>query len=150
MTSSCQLASDSTSARLDSCGNEKSYCEFFFFLTCCLPYVCLHLQSRSPKHGPSPQPGVGDQVDHLSLASLESLDTMSEADTPCGFTRGTRIRASLPVVRSTNQTKDRSLGMTGIIGCFALFCVFCFQAMDCDLPESRSNCCKMQPVIFES
>ncbi|KAM3593146.1 uncharacterized protein V6R79_006880 [Siganus canaliculatus] len=67
--------------------------------------------SRSPKHGPSPQPSVGDQVDHLSLASLESLDTMSEADAPTGFTRGSRIRASLPVVRSTNQTKDRSLGV---------------------------------------
>lgn len=139
MTSSCQLASDSheCSARLDSRGNEKSYCECFFFLTCRLPYVCLHLQSRSPKHGPSPQPGVGDQVDHLSLASLESLDTMSEADMPSGFTRGTRIRASLPVVRSTNQTKDRSLGMTGIIGCFTLFCVFCFQAMGSDLKVGR-------------
>ncbi|CAG04293.1 unnamed protein product, partial [Tetraodon nigroviridis] len=66
---------------------------------------------ESPKHGPSPQPGVADQVDHLSLASLESLDTMSEADTPTGFTRGSRVRASLPVVRSTNQTKDRSLGV---------------------------------------
>lgn len=74
-------------------------------------YICLHLQSRSPKHSPGPQPSVGDQVDHLSLASLESLDTMSEADTPTGFTRGSRVRASLPVVRSTNQTKDRSLGM---------------------------------------
>lgn len=78
-------------------------------LTCHIS-MCLHLQSRSPKHGPSPQPSVGDQVDHLSLASLESLDTMSEADTPTGFTRGSRVRASLPVVRSTNQTKDRSLG----------------------------------------
>ncbi|XP_045925011.1 sickle tail protein homolog isoform X6 [Micropterus dolomieu] len=68
----------------------------------------LREQSRSPKHGPSPQPG--DQVDHLSLASLESLDTMSEADSPTAFTRGSRVRASLPVVRSTNQTKDRSLG----------------------------------------
>ncbi len=73
--------------------------------------ICLPLQSRSPKHGPSPQAGVGDQVDHVSLASLESLDTMSEADAPTGFTRGSRVRASLPVVRSTNQTKDRSLGM---------------------------------------
>uniref|UniRef100_A0A8C4GPT9 Si:ch211-285f17.1 n=1 Tax=Dicentrarchus labrax TaxID=13489 RepID=A0A8C4GPT9_DICLA len=71
----------------------------------------LREQSRSPKHGPSPQPSVGDQVDHLSLASLDSLDTMSEADTPTGFTRGSRVRASLPVVRSTNQTKDRSLGV---------------------------------------
>lgn len=68
------------------------------------------LQSRSPKHGASPQPSVGDQVDHLSLASLESLDTMSEAEAPTAFTRGSRVRASLPVVRSTNQTKDRSLG----------------------------------------
>ncbi|XP_071373018.1 sickle tail protein homolog isoform X12 [Centroberyx affinis] len=71
----------------------------------------LREQSRSPKHGPSSQPGVGDQVDHLSLASLESLDTMSEADAPTAFTRGSRVRASLPVVRSTNQTKDRSLGV---------------------------------------
>ncbi|XP_068199701.1 sickle tail protein homolog isoform X4 [Antennarius striatus] len=71
----------------------------------------LREQTRSPKHGPNPQPGIGDQVDHLSLASLESLETMSEADTPTGFTRGSRVRASLPVVRSTNQTKDRSLGV---------------------------------------
>uniref|UniRef100_A0A673AKC2 Si:ch211-285f17.1 n=1 Tax=Sphaeramia orbicularis TaxID=375764 RepID=A0A673AKC2_9TELE len=71
----------------------------------------LRDQSRSPKHGPSPQPSVGDQVDHLSLASLDSLDAMSDADTPTAFTRGTRVRASLPVVRSTNQTKDRSLGV---------------------------------------
>ncbi|XP_038144918.1 sickle tail protein homolog isoform X7 [Cyprinodon tularosa] len=68
-------------------------------------------KSRSPKHGPSPQPSVGDQADHLSLTSLESLDAMSEADTPTAFTRGSRVRASLPVVRSTNQTKDRSLGV---------------------------------------
>lgn len=93
------------------------------FFDMIFPLVCLHLQSRSPKHGPSPQPGgVGDQVDHLSLASLESLDTMSEADMPSGFTRGTRIRASLPVVRSTNQTKDRSLGMTTTLTCFTVFC----------------------------
>ncbi|XP_055363791.1 sickle tail protein homolog isoform X7 [Betta splendens] len=71
----------------------------------------LREQSRSPKHGPSPQPCIGDLVDHLSLASLESLDAMSEADAPTAFTRGSRIRASLPVVRSTNQTKDRSLGV---------------------------------------
>ncbi|XP_035508680.1 sickle tail protein homolog isoform X11 [Morone saxatilis] len=73
--------------------------------------IQLPHRSRSPKHGPSPQSSVGDQVDHLSLASLDSLDTMSEADTPTGFTRGSRVRASLPVVRSTNQTKDRSLGV---------------------------------------
>ncbi|XP_061877640.1 sickle tail protein isoform X4 [Entelurus aequoreus] len=71
----------------------------------------LREQSRSPKHSHSPQPGVGDQVDHLSLTSLDSLEAMSEVEVPLGFTRGTRIRASLPVVRSTNQTKDRSLGV---------------------------------------
>uniref|UniRef100_A0A8C6UTL1 Si:ch211-285f17.1 n=1 Tax=Neogobius melanostomus TaxID=47308 RepID=A0A8C6UTL1_9GOBI len=71
----------------------------------------LREQSRSPKHGPSPQPGAGDQVDHISLASLDSLDAMSEGDSPTAFTRGSRVRASLPVVRSTNQTKDRSLGV---------------------------------------
>ncbi|XP_061661429.1 sickle tail protein homolog isoform X7 [Syngnathoides biaculeatus] len=65
--------------------------------------------SRSPKHCPSPQPGV--DVDHISLTSLDSLEAMSEVDAPTGFTRGSRIRASLPVVRSTNQTKDRSLGV---------------------------------------
>ncbi|XP_044195385.1 sickle tail protein isoform X16 [Thunnus albacares] len=73
--------------------------------------IQLPHRSRSPKHGPSPQPSIGDQVDHLSLASLDSLDTMSEADAPTAFTRGSRVRASLPVVRSTNQTKDRSLGV---------------------------------------
>ncbi|XP_077100501.1 sickle tail protein homolog isoform X8 [Siphateles boraxobius] len=36
---------------------------------------------------------------------------MSECDMPMAFTRGSRSRASLPVVRSTNQTKDRSLGV---------------------------------------
>ncbi|KAJ8419150.1 hypothetical protein AAFF_G00006490 [Aldrovandia affinis] len=71
----------------------------------------LREQSRSPKHSPSPQPGVGDQAEHLSVASLESLDAMSEGDAPTAFTRGSRSRASLPVVRSTNQTKDRSLGV---------------------------------------
>ncbi|XP_035853946.1 sickle tail protein homolog isoform X14 [Sander lucioperca] len=71
--------------------------------------IQLPHRSRSPKH--SPQHSISDQVDHLSLASLESLDAMSDADAPTGFTRGSRIRASLPVVRSTNQTKDRSLGV---------------------------------------
>uniref|UniRef100_A0A3P8XJ53 Uncharacterized protein n=1 Tax=Esox lucius TaxID=8010 RepID=A0A3P8XJ53_ESOLU len=66
-------------------------------------------QSRSPKHGPS-SPSVGE-AEHLSLASLDSLETMSEADAPTAFTRGSRSRASLPVVRSTNQTRDRSLGV---------------------------------------
>uniref|UniRef100_A0A4W5LQM1 Uncharacterized protein n=1 Tax=Hucho hucho TaxID=62062 RepID=A0A4W5LQM1_9TELE len=67
----------------------------------------LREQSRSPKHGLSSS-SVGDQAEHLSL---ESLDTMSEADAPTTFTRGSRSRASLPVVRSTNQTRDRSLGV---------------------------------------
>lgn len=89
--------------------------------------MCLPLQSRSPKHGPSPQPSIGDQVDHLSLASLESLDAMSEADAPTAFTRGSRIRASLPVVRSTNQTKDRSLGTLRI------------RLLVCDNSVSREN-----------
>ncbi|XP_019897304.2 sickle tail protein homolog isoform X17 [Esox lucius] len=69
----------------------------------------LREQSRSPKHGPS-SPSVGE-AEHLSLASLDSLETMSEADAPTAFTRGSRSRASLPVVRSTNQTRDRSLGV---------------------------------------
>ncbi|XP_064188868.1 sickle tail protein homolog isoform X11 [Anguilla rostrata] len=68
-------------------------------------------RSRSPKHSPNPQPGVGDLAEHLSVASLESLDAMSEGEAPAAFTRGTRTRASLPVVRSANQTKDRSLGV---------------------------------------
>lgn len=78
----------------------------------------LPFQSRSPKHGASTQHSIGDQVDHLSLASLESLDTMSEAEAPTTFTRGSRVRASLPVVRSANQTKDRSLGMLDVILAF--------------------------------
>uniref|UniRef100_A0AC11CPB0 KIAA1217 n=2 Tax=Ovis aries TaxID=9940 RepID=A0AC11CPB0_SHEEP len=36
---------------------------------------------------------------------------MSEGETPSPFSRGSRTRASLPVVRSTNQTKERSLGV---------------------------------------
>ncbi|XP_026147625.1 sickle tail protein homolog isoform X5 [Mastacembelus armatus] len=71
----------------------------------------LREQSRSPKHSPRSQHSVSDQADHLSLASQESLDAMSEAESPTAFTRGSRVRASLPVVRSTNQTKDRSLGV---------------------------------------
>ncbi|XP_053717059.1 sickle tail protein homolog isoform X12 [Synchiropus splendidus] len=71
----------------------------------------LREQSRSPKHSASPQSSIGDQADHLSLASLDSLEAMSEVDAPTAFTRGSRIRASLPVVKSTNQTKDRSLGV---------------------------------------
>ncbi|XDV27375.1 hypothetical protein PO909_030916 [Leuciscus waleckii] len=36
---------------------------------------------------------------------------MSEAEAPSAFTRGSRSRASLPVVKSSYQTKDRSLGV---------------------------------------
>uniref|UniRef100_A0A4W4G7F3 Actin interacting protein 3-like C-terminal domain-containing protein n=1 Tax=Electrophorus electricus TaxID=8005 RepID=A0A4W4G7F3_ELEEL len=71
-------------------------------------------QSRSPKQGvscPSPVPAFGEQPEQGSQASLDTLEAMSECDAPSAFTRGSRSRASLPVVRSTNQTKDRSLGV---------------------------------------
>ncbi|XP_076149544.1 sickle tail protein homolog isoform X7 [Alosa pseudoharengus] len=69
-------------------------------------------QIRLPKHSAGPQPGLGAPGEPLSVASLESLEAMSEGgDPPSAFTRGTRSRASLPVVRSANQTKDRSLGV---------------------------------------
>ncbi|XP_036841880.1 sickle tail protein homolog isoform X5 [Oncorhynchus mykiss] len=63
---------------------------------------------RSPQHSASPPPIIGEQLEHLSL---ESLETMSEGDGPAVFTRGCQARASLPVVRSANQTRDRSLGV---------------------------------------
>ncbi|XP_052319742.1 sickle tail protein-like isoform X3 [Oncorhynchus keta] len=66
---------------------------------------------RSPPHSVSPPPGVGEQLEHLSVVSLESKETMSEGDGPAAFTRGCRARASLPVVHSANQTRDRSLGV---------------------------------------
>ncbi|XP_059767015.1 sickle tail protein homolog isoform X21 [Balaenoptera ricei] len=72
----------------------------------------LRDQTRSPKLSHSPQPpNVGDPVEHLSEASADSLEAMSEGETPSPFSRGSRTRASLPVVRSTNQTKERSLGV---------------------------------------
>ncbi|XP_053092156.1 sickle tail protein homolog isoform X4 [Pangasianodon hypophthalmus] len=49
--------------------------------------------------------------DLRTLVSLDSLEVMSECEVPTAFTRGSRSRASLPVVRSANQTKDRSLGV---------------------------------------
>uniref|UniRef100_A0A8C1X302 KIAA1217 n=1 Tax=Cyprinus carpio TaxID=7962 RepID=A0A8C1X302_CYPCA len=58
-----------------------------------------------------PSPVFVDQLEHSSLVSLDALEVMSECDMPFAFTRGSRSRASLPVVRSTNQTKDRSLGI---------------------------------------
>ncbi|XP_007100853.2 sickle tail protein homolog isoform X21 [Physeter macrocephalus] len=72
----------------------------------------LRDQTRSPKLSDSPQPpNLGDPVEHLSEASGDSLEAMSEGETPSPFSRGSRTRASLPVVRSTNQTKERSLGV---------------------------------------
>nr|XP_015208938.1 PREDICTED: sickle tail protein homolog isoform X13 [Lepisosteus oculatus] len=65
----------------------------------------LREQSRSPKHA------AGEQAEHPSGAAAESGEVMSEGEAPAAFTRGSRSRASLPVVRSTNQTKDRSLGV---------------------------------------
>ncbi|NWU97033.1 SKT protein, partial [Upupa epops] len=71
----------------------------------------LRDQTRSPKQCQSPQPNLGDQTEHLSEASADSLEAMSEGDSPTPFSRGSRTRASLPVVRSANQTKERSLGV---------------------------------------
>lgn len=69
------------------------------------------LQRRSPKLSHSPQPpNFGDPVEHLSETSGDSLEAMSEGEALSPFSRGSRTRASLPVVRSTNQTKERSLG----------------------------------------
>ncbi|KAM9646951.1 sickle tail protein homolog isoform 12-T13 [Morphnus guianensis] len=68
-------------------------------------------RTRSPKLSQSPQPNLGDQTEHLSEASADSLEAMSEGDSPTPFSRGSRTRASLPVVRSANQTKERSLGV---------------------------------------
>ncbi|XP_078519569.1 sickle tail protein homolog isoform X2 [Lissotriton helveticus] len=72
----------------------------------------LRDQTRSPKPSQSPQPTLGDQAEYLSEVSADSLEAMSEGgDSPTPFLRGSRTRASLPVVRSTNQTKERSLGV---------------------------------------
>ncbi|XP_009885438.1 PREDICTED: sickle tail protein homolog isoform X1 [Charadrius vociferus] len=71
----------------------------------------LRDQTRSPKPSQSPQPNLGDQTEHLSEASADSVEAMSEGDSPTPFSRGSRTRASLPVVRSANQTKERSLGV---------------------------------------
>ncbi|XP_015472808.1 sickle tail protein homolog isoform X22 [Parus major] len=68
-------------------------------------------RTRSPKPSQSPQSNLGDHTEHLSEASADSLEAMSEGDSPTPFSRGSRTRASLPVVRSANQTKERSLGV---------------------------------------
>ncbi|XP_043945777.1 sickle tail protein homolog isoform X3 [Protopterus annectens] len=71
----------------------------------------LREQARSPKLSQSLQPGSAEQAEKLSVASGESVEAMSEGELPSVFMRGSRSRASLPVVRSANQTKDRSLGV---------------------------------------
>ncbi|XP_056339252.1 sickle tail protein homolog isoform X10 [Oenanthe melanoleuca] len=71
----------------------------------------LRDQTRSPKPSQSPQASLGEHTEHLSEASADSLEAMSEGDSPTPFSRGSRTRASLPVVRSANQTKERSLGV---------------------------------------
>ncbi|XP_036016037.1 sickle tail protein isoform X17 [Mus musculus] len=72
----------------------------------------LRDQTKSPKLSHSPQPpNLGDPVEHLSETSGDSLEAMSEGEVPSPFARGSRTRASLPVVRSANQTKERSLGV---------------------------------------
>ncbi|XP_051984109.1 sickle tail protein homolog isoform X1 [Xyrauchen texanus] len=71
----------------------------------------LREQIRSAAHSVTTQSAVGEPGEHLSLASLDFLEAMSEGETPSAFTRGSLSRASLPVVKSTNQTRDRSLGV---------------------------------------
>ncbi|KAM6042125.1 SRC kinase signaling inhibitor 1 isoform 2-T2 [Chlamydotis macqueenii] len=67
-------------------------------------------KTRSSRHSPGSQPGLADQA-KLSFASAESLETMSEAELPLGFNRMNRFRQSLPLSRSTSQTKLRSPGV---------------------------------------
>ncbi|XP_026142239.1 sickle tail protein homolog isoform X4 [Carassius auratus] len=71
----------------------------------------LREQIRSSGDSVTPQSAVGELGEHLSLASLDSLEAMSEGEAPSAFTRGSRSRASLPVVKSNYQTKDRSFGV---------------------------------------
>ncbi|XP_075068066.1 sickle tail protein homolog isoform X16 [Mixophyes fleayi] len=71
----------------------------------------LRDQTKSPKLSSSPQPSLGEPAEHLSEASADSGDAMFEGESTIPFIRGSRTRASLPVVRSTNQTKERSLGV---------------------------------------
>ncbi|XP_077347097.1 sickle tail protein homolog isoform X5 [Lithobates pipiens] len=68
-------------------------------------------RTKSPKLSSSPQPSLGDPAEHLSEPLLDSGDAMFEGESTLPFIRGSRTRASLPVVRSTNQTKERSLGV---------------------------------------
>ncbi|XP_074080204.1 SRC kinase signaling inhibitor 1 isoform X4 [Macrotis lagotis] len=68
-------------------------------------------KTRSSRHSQGAQPGLADQAAKLSFASAESLETMSEAELPLGFSRMNRFRQSLPLSRSTSQTKLRSPGV---------------------------------------
>ncbi|XP_056404551.1 SRC kinase signaling inhibitor 1 isoform X3 [Hyla sarda] len=68
-------------------------------------------KTRSSRHSQTSQPGLADQAAKLSFASAESLETMSEAELPLGFNRMNRFRQSLPLSRSTSQTKLRSPGV---------------------------------------
>ena len=74
----------------------------------------LPFQTRSSRHSQGSQPGLADQA-KLSFASAESLETMSEAELPLGFNRMNRFRQSLPLSRSTSQTKLRSPGTLGAL-----------------------------------
>uniref|UniRef100_A0A8C6ZJ02 SRC kinase signaling inhibitor 1 n=1 Tax=Nothoprocta perdicaria TaxID=30464 RepID=A0A8C6ZJ02_NOTPE len=67
-------------------------------------------KTRSSRHSQGSQPGLADQA-KLSFASAESLETMSEAELPLGFSRMNRFRQSLPLSRSASQTKLRSPGV---------------------------------------
>ncbi|XP_077827526.1 SRC kinase signaling inhibitor 1 isoform X25 [Macaca mulatta] len=69
------------------------------------------LPTRSSRHTQGAQPGLADQAAKLSYASAESLETMSEAELPLGFSRMNRFRQSLPLSRSASQTKLRSPGV---------------------------------------
>uniref|UniRef100_A0AAY4D026 Actin interacting protein 3-like C-terminal domain-containing protein n=1 Tax=Denticeps clupeoides TaxID=299321 RepID=A0AAY4D026_9TELE len=71
----------------------------------------VHNKCRSPRHSQSTQSGLADQATKLSFASAESLETMSEADMPLGFSRTNRFRQSLPLSRSASQAKMRSPGV---------------------------------------
>ncbi|XP_045155263.1 LOW QUALITY PROTEIN: SRC kinase signaling inhibitor 1 [Echinops telfairi] len=59
-------------------------------------------KTRSSRHTQGAQPGLADQAAKLSYASAESLETMSEAELPLGFSRMNRFRQSLPLSRSAS------------------------------------------------
>ncbi|XP_067824871.1 SRC kinase signaling inhibitor 1 isoform X2 [Heptranchias perlo] len=71
----------------------------------------IEAKTRSPRHSQSQQSGLAEQAAKLPFASAESLETMSEAEVPIGFTRSNRFRQSLPLSRSSSQTKLRSPGV---------------------------------------